>query len=108
MRLAHGGGRVFNSWFALTFQAAQLGWEAQNVVALRFVRLAGGGAAGAKEAQLMVTDKLAALEAQLAAVANVLTGDGLKIADKILRVFRKRVRANKRRLSRRRRLSAGA
>jgi hypothetical protein len=99
---------VFNSWFALTFQAAQLGWEAQNVVALRFVRLAGGGA-GAKEAQLMVTDKLAALtEAQLAAVANVLTGDALKIADKILRVFRKRVRANKRRLSRRRRLSAGA
>ena len=47
---------MFNSWFALTFQAAQLGWEAQNVVALRFVRLAGGGAAGAKEAQLMVTD----------------------------------------------------
>jgi hypothetical protein len=73
------------------------------------VRLAGGGAAGAKEAQLMVTDKLAALtEAQLAALANILTGDGLKIADKILRVFRKRVRANKRRLSRRRRLSAGA
>jgi uncharacterized membrane protein YciS (DUF1049 family) len=71
--------------------------------------LAGGGAAGAKEAQLMVTDKLAALtEAQLAALANILTGDGLKIADKILRVFRKRVRANKRRLSRRRRLSAGA
>jgi hypothetical protein len=55
----------------LTFQAAQLGWEAQNVVALRFVRLAGGGAAGAKEAQLMVTDKLAALtEAQLAAVSK--------------------------------------
>ena len=109
LRLAHGGGQVFNSWFALTFQAAQLGWEAQNVVALRFVRLAGGGAAGAKEAQLMVTDKLAALtEAQLAAAANVLTGDALKIADKMLRVFRKRVRANKRRLSRRRRLSAGA
>jgi len=57
----------------------------------------------------MVTDKLAALtEAQLAAAANVLTGDALKIADKMLRVFRKRVRANKRRLSRRRRLSAGA
>ena len=101
---------MFNSWFALTFQAAQLGWEAQNVVALRFVRLAAGGAAGAKEAQLMVTDKLAALtEAQLAAVATVLTGDSLKIADNILRVFRKRVRANKQRLSRRRRrLSAGA
>jgi hypothetical protein len=69
--LSDGGGHVFNSWFALTFQAAQLGWEAQNVVALRFVRLAGGGAAGAKEAQLMVTDKLAALtEAQLAAVSK--------------------------------------
>ena len=71
---------MFNSWFALTFQAAQLGWEAQNVVALRFVKWAGGGAAGAKEAQRMVTDKLAALtEAQLATVATVLTGDGLRL-----------------------------
>jgi hypothetical protein len=101
---------VFNSWFALAFQAAQLGREAQDVVALRFVKLAGGGAAGAKEARLMVTDKLAALtEAQFAAVATVLTGDGLKIADNILRVFTKRVRANKQRLlRRRRRLSVGA
>jgi hypothetical protein len=101
---------VFNLWFALAFQAAQLGREAQNVVVLRFVKLAGGGAAGAKEARLMVTDKLAALtEAQLAATASVLTGDGVKIADSILRVFAKRVRANKQRLSRRRRrLSVGA
>jgi hypothetical protein len=91
----------------LSSRAARLGGSECSSPPIREV--AAGGAAGAKEAQLMVTDKLAALtEAQLAAVANVLTGDGLKIADKILRVFRKRVRANKRRLSRRRRLSAGA
>jgi hypothetical protein len=49
--------KVFHSWFALTFQAAQLGREAQSVMALRLMRLAGGGAAGVKEARLMVTDE---------------------------------------------------
>jgi len=47
----------------------------------------------------MVTDKMAT-EAQLAAAATFLTGDGQKTADKILQVFKKRIRANKRRLSR--------
>ena len=48
------------------------------MIALRLMRLAGGGAAGVKEARLMVTDKMAALtEAQLAAAATFLTGDGL-------------------------------
>ena len=92
---------MFNSWFAFTFQAVQLGREAQSVIALRLMRLAGGGAAGVKEARLMVTDKMAALtEAQLAAAATVLTGDSHKIPDKILQVFKKRIRANKKRLSR--------
>ena len=71
------------------------------MIALRLLRLAGGGAAAVKEARLMVTDKMAALtEAQLAAAATFLTGDGQKTADKILQVFKKRIRANKRRLSR--------
>jgi hypothetical protein len=71
------------------------------MIALRLMRLAGGGAAGVKEARLMVTDKMAALtEAQLAAAATFLTGDGHKIPDKILQVFKKRIRANKGRLSR--------
>jgi hypothetical protein len=95
---------VFNAWLALTFQTAQLGLDAQRVVALRLMRLSGGGAAGATEARLMVADKMAALtEAQFAAAAAVLTGDSHKLANKVLRVFKKRVRANRNRLANRRR-----
>ena len=95
---------MFNAWLALTFQTAQLGLDAQRVVALRLMRLSGGGAAGATEARLMVADKMAALsEAQFAAAAAVLTGDSHKLANKVLRVFKKRVRANRNRLANRRR-----
>jgi hypothetical protein len=93
---------VFNSWLALTFQAAQLGLEAQSVVALRLMRLAGGGTHGFAEANLMVPDKIAALaEAQFAAAAAVMTGNSHRGAKKVLHMFRKRVRANRKRLSRR-------
>jgi hypothetical protein len=91
---------VLNAWLALTLQTARLGLDAQRVVALRLMRLSGGGAAGLAEAQLMVTDKMAALrEAHVAAAAGALTGDNHKAAKKVLRVFTKRVRANKTRLS---------
>ena len=95
---------MFNAWLALTFQTAQLGLDAQRVVALRLMRLSGGGAAGATEARRMVADKMAALsEAQFAAAAAVLTGDSHRLANKVLRVFKKRVRANRNRLANRRR-----
>ena len=95
---------MFNAWLALTFQTAQLGLDAQRVVALRLMRLSGGGAAGATEARRMVADKMAALsEAQFAAAAAMMTGDSHRLANKVLRVFKKRVRANRNRLANRRR-----
>jgi len=64
---------MFKLWLALVFQSARLGVEVQSVIALRVLRLAGGGAPGLTEAQLMVTDKMAALaEAQVAAASAVL------------------------------------
>jgi len=81
---------VLNAWLALTFQTAQLGLDAQHVVALRLMRLSGGGAAGATEARRMVADKMAALtEAQFAAAAAVLTGDSHKLVNKLLRCSRR-------------------
>lgn len=91
---------MFNSWLALTFQGARLCLEAQSVIALRLMRLAGGGAPSLAEARLMVTDKMAALsEAQVAAAATVPAGNSHKVAMKVLQVIKKRVRANKNRLS---------
>ena len=89
---------VLNAWLALSFQAARLGWDAQNVMALRFIRLADGGASGQSEAYLMVTEKVAAL-AEATAVA-IKGGKGNEVAKMVLNVYQKRVRRNKRRLSR--------
>ena len=87
---------ILTAWRSLGFQAVQLGLDAQRV------RLSGGGTAGFAEAQLMVTDKMAALtEAHVAAASGAVTGDCRKSAGKVLRVFSKRVRANKKRLSKR-------
>jgi hypothetical protein len=92
--------QMLNPWVALSFQAARLGWEAQSVIALRFMRLK-GGSAGQSEARRMVTEKLSALaEAQTAAaIVAIKGGNGHAVAKKVLNVYEKRVRGNKRRLS---------
>jgi hypothetical protein len=92
---------VFNRWFTLASEAAQLGFDAQRVIALRFMRLATGGASGQAEAQRMMSEKSAALlEAQFAAAGALAGGKNAVAARKVLAVYKKRVRANKRRLSR--------
>jgi hypothetical protein len=92
---------MLNPWFAFSFQAARLGWEAQSVMALRLMRLAGGGSSGQSEGCHMVTEKVAALaEAQTAAaIVAIKGGNGREVARKVLNVYKKRVRGNKRRLS---------
>jgi hypothetical protein len=93
---------AWNAWLALSSQAAMLSLEAQGVVALRIMRLAAGGARGQAEAQRMMTEKFAAFaEAQTAAVAGAIEGtDSHRIGKKVLGVYKKRVRGNRRRLSR--------
>jgi hypothetical protein len=92
---------VLNPWIALGLQTMQLGMEMQSVIALRLMRLAAGGASGRSEASRMIAEKIAAAgEAQMAGASAVMTGrPGNAVAGKVLRVLRKRVRANKRRLS---------
>ncbi len=51
---------MLNPWFSLFFKTVQLGFEAQNVIALRMMRLAAGGATAQREASRMITDKIAA------------------------------------------------
>jgi hypothetical protein len=68
--------------------------EAQQVLILRLVHLAVGGAAAEAEAARMVSEKIAATNAAgHAAMSGAST-------DKILRIYRRRVRANIKRLSR--------
>ncbi len=94
---------MYNPWLALTFRAFQLGLEAQSVVALRMLRLASGDAHSQAEFSRMFGEKIAAVvEAQMVAAAAVMSGhQDHVVAGKALNVFRKHVRANKRRLTRR-------
>jgi hypothetical protein len=92
---------MLNPWVVLSMRAFQLSWEAQNVIALRMLRLASGDARGQAELNRMVVEKItAAIEAQVVVGAAMMTGrKDHVIAGKALAVYKNRVRANRRRLS---------
>jgi hypothetical protein len=93
---------MFNPWFSVTLKTIQLGFEAQSVIALRMMKLAAGGPAAQTEARRMIADKMAAGIEVAVAASSVTSGQkDTVVADKILRVLKKRVHANKRRLARR-------
>ena len=93
---------MFNPWLSLCLKAFQIGVEAQTVIALRMLRFAAGGAGMKAETNRMMSEKvLAAAEAQGAATLAAMRGKKMNVvASKALNVYRKRVRANRRRLSR--------
>jgi len=93
---------MFDPWLSLSIKAWQLGLEAQSVIALRMLRMAAGGARAQAEAGRMVLEKvLAAGEAQAAATVATMRGQKKHVvAGKALNAYGKRVRANRRRLSR--------
>jgi hypothetical protein len=94
---------VLNPWLALTFESVKLGLDAHRVIALRMMYFATGDGRERREARRMIIEKAGALvEAQAAAVVGVMKGqESHAIAKKMIGVVGKRVRANKRRLSRR-------
>ena len=94
--------RTRNPTPSFVFDFARLGAEAWMVVGLRLAKLAAGGPAAALEAQRMVAEKsAAALEAQFAAgMASATGASHHAAASKALAGYRRRVRANRRRLMR--------
>lgn len=78
-------------------QASRLAAEAGGVMALRLIKLSVGGGRAHAEAQRMVSEKyIAAMRASAALAFGGTPGDALQ-------VYARAVRANTRRLSRRRR-----
>jgi hypothetical protein len=94
---------MLDPWISFSIKAWKLGFEAQNVIALRLMRMAAGGARADAEASRMVSEKMvAAGEAQLAATTAFMQGHkDHVVAGKALAVYSKHVNSNKRRLSRR-------
>lgn len=93
---------MLNLWQAY-IRLAQAAWDANAVVALRLMRLASGGAPAQREMQRMVAEKgIAIAQAQAAAAAKMITGGGIAAMSKSASsVYRRKVRANRRRLARR-------
>ena len=91
-----------NPW-AYSLDLARLGFAAQQVVALRMLRLAAGGAVAQREAQRMILEKGAALiAAQMAAAAALAGGRSHTAAARALRPYKRAVSRNRQRLVRRR------
>lgn len=93
-------------WLSLGLQTAKLAVDAQQVVALRMARLAAGGPRAYREATRMVSEKVAAFAAAQRVMldgANANKGasanKNAQTSKKLLALYRRRVAANKRRLS---------
>jgi hypothetical protein len=77
-----------------------LGFEAQSVIALRLMKLGAGGANANKEASRMIQEKITAFhEAQRTVATALFAGKGAGAAHKVVSGYRKKVRANHKRLS---------
>ena len=89
------------SWLSLSFNAWQASLEAQQVIALRLGKLAGGGNSAVVETTRMTYEKLHAFwEAQTGAAIAALTGNSGLIPSRTLALYRRKMRANRKRLSR--------
>jgi hypothetical protein len=82
------------------FEAARFAADSQRVVALRMMRLAGGGPLATTEATRMVAEKMVAFtESQAAVAATMMMGGSFETAaTKAYAPYRRAVRANNRRL----------
>jgi hypothetical protein len=88
-----------NPWIKLGWDAMALGAEAATVVGLRSMKIAAGGPAADAEAERMYSEKVEAAQAlQRMAMAGALGFTAPRVASKTLAHYRRKVRANRRRL----------
>ena len=89
-----------NPWLGVGLDAWRLTLEASQVIGLRTMRIAAGGSAGAAESQQMVAEKIdSAMALQGLAMTGGLGFTPLGAASKTLSHYRRKVRANRRRLA---------
>lgn len=90
---------MFNPWLSF-FGLTQLAVESQTVIAMRLMRLAAGGKRASQEAERMVSEKLSSLmEVQAAATRDLLRGEAHLVPVHAVAHYRRKVRANRIRLS---------
>lgn len=81
--------------------ALSLMWNTPMVMGLRLAKIARGGKRGKAESHLMITEKMAAAaEAQAIMARAILGGAAPQGAERVARLYARKVAANRRRLSR--------
>jgi hypothetical protein len=89
----------YAEWARAGIDAWALGLEASTVIGLRMATFAQGGAASEREARLMVAEKIeSALHLQSAFLGGRLGNTPASGAKRVLRHYRRKVSANRRRL----------
>ena len=84
---------MFGTWMKLALNTSMLALETQQVIGLRILKLTLGGPAASREANRMVAEKMIAFGEAASKAATEGT------AGSVIKGYRKRVRANRRRLS---------
>ena len=85
--------------------STRLAVDSQQVIALRLAKLAKGGRKAEREASLMVSEKMKALaDSQRLIASAAASGQGARAARKVLGLYQTRVTANKKRLSKRKKV----
>jgi hypothetical protein len=94
-------GKLYGAWLKAGIDAWTLGAEASMVIGLRMAKVATGGSAAATEADLMVSEKVqAAWELQTQLLTAPLGMTPLGATRKTISHYRRKVGANRRRLTR--------
>lgn len=92
--------RARNPWLQLGWDAWALGLEASSVIGMRTLKIAAGGAAAEAESRRMVSEKVEAAAAlQSLAMTGALGLTPPRVAAATLAHYRRKVRANRRRLA---------
>ena len=87
------------SWLGLSLRMWQATLEAQQVIGLRLARLVGGDHSAWTETTRMTSEKAALGEAQTAAMMALLTGKAAAVPSRTLALYRRKMRANRKRLT---------
>jgi hypothetical protein len=92
--------RSRNPWLRIGFDAWALAFEASSVIGLRALRIAAGGASAEAETRRMFSEKIeAGMALQVKALSGALGPTAPGAAARTLQHYRRKVRANRRRLT---------
>ncbi len=87
-------------WADMAMQSTMLAIESQQVIAMRLTKMAFGGPDVQREAELMVSEKLETMmESSQMMLMAAFGGKADLNAPKVMDLYRKKVSANRRRLS---------